>query len=141
MVKYAKQGKGLIAQIYDIRAFFDNESLRDVLCSLYDAGVRGKAYRAFYLMNKKTTIRVVTGSGLTEEADVGEIVGQGSTGGAIVSQLNLDMGVNDLFFGSQDEAQYGTVVIQPQLFQDNIFRLTPSVSGARAGNVKMDCVI
>ena len=80
IAKYAQEDLGLVVQIYDISAFFDKESLRDVMNSLYDAKVNPKASRAYYLLNKNSRIQIVTGCGMTEETDVGEIIGQGSPG-------------------------------------------------------------
>ena len=141
IAKYKHDGLGLIAQIYDITAFFDKESLRDVMNSLHEAGVDSKAYRTYFLLNKNASIQIRTGCGVTHETDVGEIIGQGSPGGALVSQLNLDMGMNEHFEGSSDEVKYGGVKIQPEIFQDDILRLAPDVASARAGNVKIDSVM
>ena len=57
---------------------------------------------------------------MTKECDVGEVVGQGTIGGALVSQLNVDKGVGDYFDGSRDETTYGSVTLQPMAFQDDI---------------------
>ena len=60
-------------QYWDILKYFDKEILRDAM-----AGVRGKLYRLWYLLNKDTQIRVKTCFGLTEVAPTGENVAQGS---------------------------------------------------------------
>ena len=78
------RGEGTLFQLYDIRKFFDHESLIDVLDTLHDIGIDEKVYRSWYLMNKKTRISVKTGVGITAEADVGEVVGQGT-----VSQVHV----------------------------------------------------
>jgi hypothetical protein len=46
---------------------------------------------------------VVTGVGPTDWAEVGESVGQGTKGGAWVSQADLDIGVRDMFKWRKDE--------------------------------------
>ena len=102
-------GEGIIAQLVDISRFFDKENIRDVMNTLYRIGVNKKACRTWFLLNKKTRISVKTGVGMTEECDVGEVVGQGTMGGALVSQLNVDKGVGDYFEGSKDEATYGSI--------------------------------
>ena len=111
--KCLQQGIGIIIQLYDLSAFFDKESLRDVMNTLYEVGVDSRAYRSFFLLNKDTNIQVKTGTGMSEVAQVGEIIAQGSAGGALVSQVNLDIGVNEMFQGSSDEASYGHIRLQP----------------------------
>ena len=115
-----EHGSGLILQIYDIKRFFDKENIRDAMDTLNDIKVKKEVYRTWYKLNKNTRISVKTGVGETEEADVGELVGQGSSGGAIVSQVKVDHGLNRYFCGSRDEANYGVVRMQPMSFRDDI---------------------
>ena len=137
MARYQQLGRMLWLNVYDISAFFDKESLRDVMSTLYEAEVNQKAYRTFFLLNKNTSIQVKTGSGLSEKAEVKEIICQGSGGAALVSQLNLDKGVDEMFRGSRDEINYGTVRIQPLIFQDDVLRLADCLSSVKAGNMKI----
>ena len=65
-----------------------------------------------------------TGAGLTEKADAGEIIGQGSAGGALASQINIDMGLDSYFKESKDEICYGSVRMQPIYFQDDVAMLS-----------------
>ena len=74
-------------------------------------------------------------------ADVGEIIGQGSGGAALVSQINLDKGIDEMFCGSSDEMMYGSVRIQPVIFQDDILRLGDSLASIKAGNMKINNVM
>ena len=141
VAKYLVQGRLIMLQAYDISAFFDQEELLDVMDSLYKLNVDPRAWRCWYKLNQRTRIKVVTGVGATETAEVGECVGQGTKGGALGSQANLDMGVSVMFRGSEDEAKYGSVEIAPVMFQDDIMRAVDSVDAARAGNVKMDVVM
>ena len=97
-----QQGQGIMLQVYDIKRFFDKESIRDVMNTLNEAGVNRKAYRTWFLLNQKTRITVKTSMGLTEEGDVGEVVGKGTIGGSLVSQLNVDRGLGEYFNGSRD---------------------------------------
>ena len=55
----------------------------------------------------------------------------------MASQIDSDRGVKDYFGNSSEEAKYGGVQIQPQSFQDDVLRIAPNVSSARAGNVKI----
>ena len=134
-------GEGVLFQLYDISKFFDNESLRDVMDTLHDINVDHKVYRAWYMMSKNTRIAVKTGNGMTAEADVGEVIGQGTVGGALASQVNIDRGVERYFCGSRDEENYGTVRLQPIIFQDDIARLAGDVRSAQAGNHKLSYVM
>ena len=136
-----QQGMGIMLQVYDIRRFFDKENIRDVMNTLNEIGVNRKAYRTWFLLNQKTRISIKTGVGMTKECDVGEVVGQGTIGGALVSQLNVDRGVGDYFDGSRDETTYGSVRLQPMAFQDDILRLTVDVRSAQAGNIKLSCLM
>ena len=68
----------LLLQVYDLCKFFDKENLRDAMGALHKAGVDQKFYRLWFLLNCKTKIQVRTSVGLTEMADVGEVLGQGS---------------------------------------------------------------
>ena len=63
---YEKFRKPLIISFYDIKKFFDKESLVDALDACYKAGVNGKHYRLLYLLNSETEIKVKT-KGLHEE--------------------------------------------------------------------------
>ena len=124
-------------QLVDIQSFFDAESLRGVMGSLYRAEIPMKAYRVWFKLNSKTVIQVATPSGLSEKGEAGELCGQGSGGAALASQLDIDLGIKDYFVNSKDEASYGSVRIQPQIFQDDIQRVARNVSAARIGNVKL----
>ena len=91
----------------------------------------------WYLIGKTTN----TGVGVTEERDVGKVVGQGTVGGALTSQLNIDKCVDRYFYGSTDECNYGPVRMQPMSFQDDLSRIVLDTAGARAGNVKLASVL
>ena len=141
MAKYEMDGKLFILQPFDISKFFDKEVLTDVMDTLHGLGVDSKAYRTWSKLNENTTIRVKTGVGYTEWSDEGAMIGQGTGGGALVSQANLDRGVVAAFKESEDEIGYGEVRMLPVMFQDDIMRGADSVLAARAGNVKVDSVI
>ena len=55
------------------------------------------------MLSRNTRIRVNSGTGLTDGAGVGEVIGQGTVGGALASQVNIDRGVDRYFCGSKDE--------------------------------------
>ena len=69
------------------------------------------------------------------------MVGQGTSGASLVSQLNIDNGIDSYFHGSGDETFYGTVRLQPILFMDDCMRLADGVRKAQAGHIKLDYAI
>ena len=137
LAKYIMQGKMVMLQAYDISKFFDKETLPDVMSTLQEIGIDSKAYRTWSLLNMKTNIRVKTGVGYTAWSQEGPMIGQGTGGGALVSQVNLDRGVVDMFMDSEEEVWYGGVRVLPTMFQDDIMRAADSIEAARAGNVKI----
>ena len=92
------------------------------------------------MLNKKSKIRVLTGVGVTKYEQKEELLGQGSLGGALVSACNLDADMND-YFESSDEVCYGTVRVQPLLYQDDVIHLSKSRDDAQAGVMKMEAVM
>jgi hypothetical protein len=62
----------MLVQLYDISKFFDRESLRDGMNSIYNCGIQGKLYRLIFTMNKDTKIRVRIAVGETYEKETGE---------------------------------------------------------------------
>ena len=76
---------------------FDNELLVDAMDACYEAGVKGKLYRLLFLLNKEAKIVVKTGTGVSETAETGENVGQGTVEGAIVSASSVDKTTNNVF--------------------------------------------
>ena len=113
----------------------------DGINAIYNFGIRGKLYRLIYNMNKDTKFKVRTAVGETDEKDTGEKIGQGTLAGANISAANIDYTVNMFFKASMDELSYGGEQLQPLLFQDDISRLSTSVSGAQTGNDKIECVM
>ena len=79
--------------LVDIIAFFDRENIVDVPDTLKEIGVDEKAAKLFYKLNEGTEVAVKTARGLSETAVVGDCIGPGTAGGAIVSAANLDEGL------------------------------------------------
>ena len=78
------------------------------------AKVDHKCYRLCYLLNKKLKLTTRMGTGTTTDPmEVAGVLGQGTIGASLVSQLNIDNGVNSFFCGSGYEALYGSVCLQP----------------------------
>ena len=68
----------------------------------------------WFLMNKNTKISVKTAFGITEEAEAGDCLGQGTAGAGLVSAANLDLGLQSYFNNSPNVMHYGSVRVQPQ---------------------------
>ena len=121
----------------DIIAFFDREDILDVMDTLHKVGVNKKAARLFFKLNEGTEIAVKTAGGLAETAFVGDCIGQGTSGGAIVSASNLDEGLKEYFGESEKEMCFGNVKLQPVAYQDDLGHATKDVLHAQVGNMKM----
>ena len=106
-------------------------------------GADPKAVRLWYKLNQDTKIQVrVPGVGFSDSADVGAVVGQGTIGGALISQAVLDDGVMEHFTpGGELQLQYGSVPLAPFMFQDDLQNCVNSVSNAREANKKVDIIM
>ena len=71
-------------------------------------------------MNKDNLIKIKTAVGHTEEVSTGENIGQGTLDGAYISAASIDYTVNKFFQSSTNEISYGSLSMQPLLFQDDI---------------------
>ena len=110
--------------------------------SLHEANVRGKLYRLWHMMNCDNRVKVLTSAGMTDSRSTGENVGQGTMGGAILSSLNLDVGVSEGFSESSHEVLYGGILrLNPLLYQDDALRMTTSAKSAQLGNGIMESLM
>ena len=134
-------GDGMVFTLVDIIAFFDRENIVDVMDTLSEIGVNKKAARLFFKLNEGTEIAVKTAGGLSETAVVGDCIGQGTAGGAIVSAANLDQGLKQYFNDSKDEVYFGNVRLQPVAYQDDLGHANKDVQQARVGNTKLSCML
>ena len=125
----------LFLQLYDLSKYFDKEILRDAMDTLYNAGINGKLYRLWFMMNKDTQIRVKTSFGITDVAPTGENVAQGSIGGGLISALNLCKSMTAYFTGSDSEVSYGSTRLSPILYQDDSARFCTGFEEAQKGNI------
>ena len=124
----------------DIVSFFDRKNIYDVMQTLQDIGVSKKAARVMFKLNEKTEVAVKTAGGLSDTAYVGDCIGQGTAGGALVSQANLDNGLM-LYFGESEGMQYGNVKIQPLAYQDDILKGNKDVVDTQVGNIKLAAML
>ena len=131
----------IIIQLYDISNFFDRENLKDGLNALYNCGINGKLYRLIFELNRRTSLKVKTGVGLSTSTELGENITQGSIGGALISTVNLDYTVDIHFKKSRHELSYSSTKLQPLIFQDDIFRMCSSWEAAQAGIKMIEAVM
>jgi len=135
------QGEGVILTLVDIIAFFDREDILDVMDTFDTMGVDKKAARLWFKLNERTEIRVKTAVGMTERAEVGALVGQGSAGAAVASQAMVDEGLRQYFSGSADEIYYGRVRFETAAYQDDIAKPSGCVTSAQAGMTRLAAML
>ena len=134
-------GKGMIITLVDIIAFFDREDIGDVMETLHRIGVNKKAARVWFKLNEGTEIAVKTATGVSDSVVVGDCIGQGTAGAALVSQANLDLGLMDYFKDSDAELEYGGVRLQPLAYQDDVLRGSKDVMDTNIGNIKLAAML
>ena len=116
--------------------------IEDALLTCYKRGANPKSVRLWSKLNENTQIKVRTGVGESGSVNVGAVVGQGTIGGALVSQAVLDEGVKDHFDpGGNDELNYGQVAIGPCMFQDDLIHPSTTTTRAREASRKMNQVM
>ena len=76
--------------------------------------------------------------GESEPRETDENVTQGSTEAGILSANNLSKGLDDFFQSSECKVSYGTLVLRPQSFQDDICRLCTDPLSAQLGNDRFE---
>ena len=137
LARLEEMGEGITFMVIDIISFFDKEDIYDCLETLEALKVNKKAVRLWYLMNKNTKISVKTAFGETDEAEVGDCLGQGTAGAGLVSAANLDLGLQKYFNNSQNVMHYGNVKLQPLSYQDDIGTPCTDIEMARDQANKM----
>ena len=135
------EGSGMILTLVDIVAFFDRENIHDVMQTLHEIGVEKKTARVWSMLNENTEVVVKTAGGVSETAFVGDCIGQGTAGGALVSQANLDHGLTMYFGESKEEMYYGSARIQPLAYQDDVLKGSKDVMAAKVGNIKLSAML
>jgi hypothetical protein len=94
---YKQLGKMLIINFFDLSKYFDKEMIKDAVLMCIKRKSDPKAIRLWYKLNENTIIKVRTGAGMSQEAEVGAVVGQATLCGTIVSQAVLDDGAMENF--------------------------------------------
>ena len=133
------QGKVVVIQTYDVQKFFDKELIEDAIETCLKRGADPKAVRLWFKLNNDTKIEVKTAVGKTEQTDVGAVVGQGTIGGALVSQAVLDEAAKECFPpAGRLELEYGEVPLAPLMWMDDLLHATRGLEEAREVNRKVD---
>ena len=141
MAVLEEKGGGIVFTLVDIIAFFDKEDIFDVMDTLFDLDVNKKAARLFFKLNEGTEVSVKTAGGMSKTAVVGDCIGQGTAGGAIVSAANLDHSLEQYFGSSKDEMYFGSVRLQPVAYQDDLGNANKNMRHAQIGNMKLACML
>ena len=100
-------------------------------------GVSRKAAKCWFKLNQNNRIKVKTAAGMLAAAEAGDLVGQGTAGAGLVSQLNLDMGLQHYLAGSDEEIYYGGVRVEYTAFQDDVGKPSRGVREAQAHMTKL----
>lgn len=141
VARYKMQGTMVVLNLYDIAKFFDKEMVEDAVLTCIKRGADPKAIRLWYKLNEDTKIRVKTGVVLSEY-DVGPVIGQGTLGGAIVSQAVLDEWVMEHFTpGEEGQLKYGQVPLAPMMFMEDLLNGSEGLNQARLANANIDCMV
>ena len=89
-----------------------------------------------------TTIKVGTSAGLSETGNSGAVIGQGTIGGALVSQAVLGEAVEEHFKpGGEGELEYGNVPLAPLRFMDDVIHGVEGLTMAREASNKVDIMV
>ena len=140
-----------IFKAWDLKKFFDSEALEDVMRELYNSNIKGKVYRMIFKMNENIRVRVKTPVGMTDYANTGMGVGQGSIDGAINSAVSIDNPVAEEFADIEDNDSNVNHVLakffkpldifHPIIFMDDLSKVSPDIKTAQEANKKMSKII
>ena len=79
---------------------------------------------------------------MSEFGDVGPVVGQGTIGGALVSQAVLDDGVTEHFpAAGRARLEYGSVPMAPLMWMDDALNPAGGLEEARDANKRMNILM
>ena len=87
----------IIFQSFDVSKFFDKEMIEDGVLTCLKRVADQKAVRLRYTLNENAKIQVKTGAGISEEVNVGAVIGQDAISVSLVSQAVLDDAVMEHF--------------------------------------------
>ena len=137
LARLEELGEGLIFFVMDIISFFDKEDIFDCLETMEKLQINKKAARLWYLLNQNTRIKVKTAFGLTEEAEVGDCLAQGTSGAGLISAANLCLGLQKEFNNCTNVMKFDQVRIQPLSYQDDVGSICSNVQMVKHQAKKM----
>ena len=124
------------------QSFFDKEQMEDAILTCQNRGADPKAVRLWFKLNENTRIRVKTPAGMSEFGHVGPVVGQGTIGGALVSQAVLDDGVMKHFpRAGRQSVEYGSVPMAPLMWVDDMLNPAGGLEEARDANRRINSMM
>ena len=136
-MKEQKKENGIF-QVFDMKKFFDKESLLDCMDTLNrEAKVDNKSYRIWYKLNADTRISVRTSVGDTAEKSIIDSIGQGSAGASLISSLNIGCAM-ERTFKYMYTSSIGHLRLNSLIFQDDISKMNNGIEQAREGCKKID---
>ena len=142
VARQRQQSKMVVIQFYDVQKFFDKEQMEDAVLTCIKRGADPKAVRLWFKLNQDTRIQVRTPAGMSEYASVGPVVGQGTIGGALVSQAVLDDGVMEHFPpGGSPSLEYGSVPLAPLQWVDDVLQASQGLEEARETNRRVNIMM
>ena len=161
MLENERKGESKILALYDVKKHFDKESAIDCQYETYKNKVHGKLYRLIYLLNENLRIKVRTPVGLTDSAEIGPTVGQGTNSGSILSAVSMDGGISEYFPLKNEEesdekeprddenprnerkeiVKYASIEMNPMLFMDDINAVSNTIEGAQETNDKIEAMM
>ena len=97
-------------------------------------------YKLVYELNKDRRIKVRTAVGDSDEVEISESLGQGTSEGAIVSTNNVSNGIKDFLSNSEYEVSYGPLVLHPIQLLDDVSRFSYDPTSAQMGNDKIEAL-
>ena len=159
-----REGTSTLITMYDIKKYFDSESVFDCFSELYRSQIKGRVYRLLYNLNKRSKVRVITSVGESQWAETDPLLTQGSIEAAVCSAVNLDSGVRDKFHDkdadnneedderekddktekeTRDEevVKYADIALNPLLFQDDILNPNKTPEAAQSANDKIEDIM
>ena len=73
---YEMTGRSTLISMFDIKKYFDSESVFDCCTELYKSKVHGKIYRLLFNLNTSARIKVITSVGESQSSDTQPLVTQ-----------------------------------------------------------------
>ena len=115
----------VIFELLDLVKAFDKMQLKLVMNDMWHAGIKGRIWRNMYNINKEAKIYIKTPLGITEGHEIGETVKQGSVLASKMASMHTD-GVNRMFENTGMGINYGNIIINNLVFQDDVIKLENS---------------